>query len=601
MFGFLLAQGVLFFSALFMIGLVIGIATATQKEKSIEVKPEADKILRISLTGSIVERQKIEQMLFNEDFPLLGEELPIGLYELEKTLKLAAKDKTIKGLYLTFGPLDAGWAALNSVRDAIIRFQKTGKFVYAYSNYFSEASYYIASVADAIFMYPQGDFELNGFATVMGFVKGSLEKLEVQVQVFRAGSYKSAIEPFVRENMSDENREQLLALNRDFWWVFSRAISASRKISEKEIDRMANQLLVTNAEEAQKYKLVDQLKYEDEVLEFLKGIVPPNKKDRLPFISMNRYLVQSSKKAIKAEEIFSLSQSTDLVDSPTVAVVFAEGEIHRGHSDEGSIGSRSFVEMLRKVRKDDDIKAVVLRVNSPGGDALASDEIWREVVLLNKVKPVIASFANVAASGGYYLAAGAKKILVQPLTVTGSIGVFGLSLVTKDMFKNKLGITFDEVKTHASADMMQSHRKMTDSEVYVVEKEVDRVYDRFLSVVQKGRSIPEDKLRSIAGGRVWSGSAATKLKLSDQVGGLSQAIDLAYKEAGGTEEDFDVETFPKQTIPFGRLFQVMSARVKQGLGFGSQDFEVIQKTKKWLEPEKNHKILTVMPFELKTL
>ena len=478
------------------------------------------------------------------------------LLKVLKGIEAAKKDSNVKGLYLNFSDVGSvETSALEEIRAAILDFKKSGKFVVAYNESYSHDTYYVASAADKVYMHPEGDFSWVGLANTTLFVKGAFDNLGLNAEAIRPTEckYKSAVEPFLLTEMSPENRAQMQLLVDDMWDSLLKKISESRNIKVDMLKFLANYLEVILAEDALKHGFVDGLIYEDEMEQKFAeyGVFPSVGNNDYNIVTLNEYL-------------FVAPPRVNLTAN-AVAVVYANGEIVDGEGFDELVYSSNLVNQLREIRKDNYIKAVVLRVNSPGGSALASDVIWREVDLLRKVKPVVVSMGSYAASGGYYISANADKIVADELTLTGSIGVFGLLVEGKNMFNEKLGITTDEVKTSPSADFNEnllgvSTRKITDDERKVLLRAVDKVYDSFLSKVSDGRSIDKEALSEIAQGRIWSGSRAKELGLVDEIGGILDAISIAADLAGIPQNSSVVE-FLEKPIPIEEIMMSLGAPI----------------------------------------
>lgn len=542
----------LFVTLMLLFVVTLGMLKLFSGKKSVTVAENS--VLYIDLTGlEIKERQK-NTPLANLPFPGKDDMKKVGLDDIIASLKRAKADKNIKGIMLNAGPLIAGWASIESFKEALEDFKTSKKFIYAYSEIYSEKSYYLATVADSIFIYPQGFIEFNGFASNPMFFKGLLDKLDIQPLVFRVGTFKSAVEPFILDKMSDANREQTSVLLNDFWSYFLSVVSKKRNISIETLTDLANQGKIENARSAVENKLADKLAYEDEVIDLCKKQCGLDAKKDLNQIKLGKYIDVSDDQA-------GLKVSNS---DKKIAVVYGVGDINSGKGGDESIGSETVVKALRKARTDENVKAVVLRVNSPGGSALASDVIWREIVLTKKVKPIIASFGDVAASGGYYISAACDQIVAQPNTITGSIGVFGLMYNSEKLFKNKLGITFDRVVTNTMADLGNPNRAMTEAEAKLIQKSVEDIYGVFLNVVKNGRPGKfQDSLAvdAVGQGRVWSGTRGVEKGLVDELGGLDKAILLAAKKAG-LGDDYQVIYLPKEKELFESLFDDGAEEVK---------------------------------------
>jgi len=470
-----------------------------------------------------------------------GEQSKMGLYQIVESIKRAKEDDKIKGIYIfpKTGVIGGGWAGKKAIRDALVDFKESGKPVYAYSELYTEGFYYVASAADHLYMYPEGWMEFNGFVSDRMYMKNMFEKLEVEPKIFRVGKYKSAVEPYFREDMSEESREQTAAFLGDMWKVFVKEVAASRDIPVETMDKLAESFILGYGKDAATSGLVDGVKYEDQVLAEIKETLELEEDAEIPFVSLKKYIKAGKGKSKGGKK--------------KIAIVFAEGAIQSGKSGDGVIGSTTVVKALRKAREDSDVKAIVFRVNSPGGSALASDVIAREIELCKKEKPVIASMGDLAASGGYYISAKCDKIFAEENTITGSIGIFGVLFNTKDLFNNKLGLTFDDVETHSHANFGNPNYPMDGVEDTVFQTLINGGYEQFLTIVQHGRDFnTRDEVNEIAQGRVWSGLHAKDINLVDEYGGLDDAIAAAAAEAG-LGDDYDVRLLPKQKNPIMEL------------------------------------------------
>ena len=536
---------------MFFLGfIVLGIIASSSQQDEVVVRPKS--VLEIQLTGTIVENASPEPFDFDKLFPspIPGASTStIGLYQITQSLELAQKDNNIKGIYLNLqGGVNGGWASLSSIRKALEQFKASGKFIYAYSEIFSEGAYYLASVADSIYMPEIGMMELNGLASSPMFYTGLLKKLEVEPKIFKVGTFKSAVEPYLRENMSDSSRLQTEQFLGDFWDVFAKDVAATRPITVDKINEIADTYPMLEASQAKAMGLIDQVGPEVKAFEALKKAVDLDLDASLRSVSLKKYQLNTMK----------LSGST----RSKIAVIMAEGVIMSGNSSDGTVGSETIIKELRRARKNDRIKAVVLRVNSPGGSALASDIIAEEVRLTKAQKPVIVSMGDVAASGGYYIAADADQIFAQENTITGSIGIFLTLFDTGKMFKDKLGITFDQVETHEFAGLGNLNIPMTAVEEAFFQKFTEKGYGRFIQTVQNGRNFPDSvSVDRIAQGRVWSGKAAKDLKLVDELGDLEDAVNAAA-EASAMGDDYRIEVRPPVKTFMEELMGSMNARVQ---------------------------------------
>ncbi len=549
MLGFVLSWVVLFFLILII---TVSIVSSTS-DKTVNVSDNS--ILEISLNNEIVERPG-KNPFENFDFSSMKTTKALGLYDIVTAIKGAAKDDKIKGIYLNLSDIQTGIASLEEIRNALIEFKKSGKFIISYGETYSQKAYYLSTVADKIYLNPEGSVDLKGLNASIMFFKGTLAKLEVEPQIIRHGKFKSAIEPFILDKMSPENREQTTRFIGSIWNDMVKKMSEARKISESEINATADNLLLQFPDEALKLKYIDGLIYKDELLDIFMKKVEVEKIDDIKFVKLESYLNSDGAKA-------SVAKTKD-----KIAVIYAVGEIGGGEGDDKTIGSERISREIRNARLDENVKAVVLRVNSPGGSALASEVMLREVILTKKAKPVVVSMGDVAASGGYYIACHADVIVAQPNTITGSIGVFGMMPNLEKLMKNKLGVTMDQVKTNTHADYMNLFRPMDEYEYQSVLKSVERIYDVFIGHVAKGRNVTKEYVDSIGQGRVWTGLDAKNLKLVDEIGGLDKAIEIAAKKAN--LEEYRVQFLPLQKEFFEQLMeetqQTQISLLKEELG-----------------------------------
>jgi protease IV len=553
MFGFLLMLFVLIF-------IIAAVASSSSGDKEVKIKKNT--VLLIKLDEPISDRTP-KNPFGDLGFDGFGEN-GTGLNDILENIDKAAENPDISGIFLDISVIPSGIASIEEIRNALLDFKKSNKFIIAYSEAFTQSSYYLATVADKIYLHPTGLAELKGLRSEVMFFKGTLDKIGVEPQVFRHGKFKSAVEPFIQEQLSDANREQIRSYIGSIWNHLVAGIAKERKMTEAEVQDIASRILVTNAESAVKFKLVDELKYRDEVLEILKTKTEAEEIDKIEFVSISKMSDVKDTRENKGKD--------------KIAIVFAEGDIVDGEGGEGKVGSIEFSKAIRKARLDEKVKALVLRINSPGGSALASETIWREVMLTKKVKPVIVSMGNVAASGGYYIAAPADTIVASPNTITGSIGVFGLFFNTKALINN-VGVTVDTVKTNPFADIMTSTRAVTAQEREVIQAEIERIYDNFITRVAEGRHMTKANVDSIAQGRVWSGVDAKRLGLVDLFGGLETAIDIAAKKAGLTE--YRIQSLPYQEDPLQKFMKQLSGDtetsvMKKALGESYRYYEQME-------------------------
>ena len=474
-------------------------------------------ILHVTLEGEIADKGAND---FNP--ASFSMEKKIGLSDILHGLEVAKEDKKIKGIYIEIGDLVCGFATAREIRNAINDFEKSGKFAIAYNRgeLVSLKEYYVASAANTNYGFPSSNMEFLGLGGELSFFKGTLEKLDVEVEIIRGSNndFKSAVEPFFLDKMSDSSRLQVERYISSMWDDIRKDIASDRNVSSKTLNEIAEEAKIRSVDDAVKFKLIDAVKYRDEVMAELSEKAGVSKDEELELQAFEKY----------ARKKFNQNQSLTKNDKPNVAVILAEG----GVAVEGDgLTSKQICKLFQDVRKNKSIKTVVFRINSPGGSALASEEIWREVKLTNEKKKVIVSMGDVAASGGYYIASPATRIFAEPTTITGSIGVFGMIPYLGKMFENKLGMTFDRVQTNKYA-INSTNKKMTEEERAMIQEEVDEIYDLFLSRVSEGRKMPKDKVNFIARGRVWTGTDALKIGLVDELGGLKDAIAYAAKEVG---------------------------------------------------------------------
>jgi protease-4 len=519
-----------------------------------DVSMDNESILKIKLENSFTERG-----LDTPSFNLDGAEDRIALRDLERVLRFAKTDERIEGVYLNIGAIEAAPAMLLEIHNAILDFKSSGKWVIAYSEGYSQAGYFLASAANEVYMYPTGTFDWHGLNAEVMFYKKLLDNLEIEAQVIRGpnNKFKSAVEPFIYDHMSDENRLQMATFIDDIWKVMCEKISAQRGVSVEELNASATSLRFINNNTLLQSKLIDGLLYPDEIAAKMsarlkdKGKLEDDKKMDEEVISYNRYL-----DIVKLEDLVS--------DVAQVAVVYAIGGIESGKGDDETIGSDRIAKALRDARLDEGIKAVVLRVNSPGGSALASDVIWREAELIKQSgKVFVVSMGDYAASGGYYIACGADRIFAQPNTITGSIGVFGIIPNLQNFLDHKLGITFDAYKTHEHANMMTLTSPLDTVQKRAMQVMVSNIYNDFTSKVALGRNISQAYVDSIGQGRVWSGEDALTIGLVDEMGGLREAVAYAAAKAGVSSNS--ILELPEMLDPLEEFFDNISGKSEDAI------------------------------------
>ncbi len=518
-----------------------------------EVKVEDNSVLHIKLDEEIKERGinnpfDIDPSTFK---PKGGQ----GLNDILASIENAAADEKIKGIYLDVSSIPAGMATVEEIRNALLKFKESGKWIVSYSEVYTQKAYYVASVADEILLNPEGLVEWRGLGSQVIFLKNMFEKLELEPQIIRYGKFKSAIEPLMLDKMSDPNRLQTMTYMDAIWDKMVEGVAATRGKSNAELDAMAQNASIQKAEHALEFGLVDGLKYKDEVLANLRErLALKEEKDKINFIALGSY--KDAPKAKKGDDDASSSRDR-------VAIIYAVGSIDTGEGDDESIGSETISKEIRAARLDDKVKAIVLRVNSGGGSALASDVIWRETVLAKQAKPFVVSFGDVAASGGYYIACAADTIVAQPNTITGSIGVFGVLFNAQQMLKNKLGITVDTVKTNRFADLGGPLRPLTAIEREIIQNSVNDIYFDFIGKVAQGRGMTTAEVDSIGQGRVWSGKDALRIGLVDVLGGIDDAVKIAANMAG--LEDYRVTELPEAKDPMEQMMKQLSGGGEEAL------------------------------------
>jgi protease IV len=494
-------------------------------------------VLHLELDGRIQELQEDDPF---EGLPLPGkEEGRIGLLQLKQAIAHAKNDSNVEGIVIEAGHIQGGFSTIEEIRESLIDFRKTGKWVVAYNEVYSEGAYYLATAADKIYIHPEGEVEFNGLAMEVSFFKRLLDKLEIKPQVFRVGEFKSAVEPFLLEQMSPESELQLTELARGMNDHMLARISEERKMSVEKLKEISDNMMARNARTAKELGLIDQLYYDDQYQDDLRQRLEIGKDDNISFVSFSKY-----RKTVPAQKY------TD----NEIAVIVADGTIMPGENngDDDVIAGETFVKEIRKARNNKKIKAIVLRINSPGGEFRASDMMWREITEARKQKPVIASMSDYAASGGYYMAMGCDTIVAQPNTITGSIGIFAMLPDMSGFLGNKLGITFDEVKTGNYGELYTVTRPLTDAEKRFWQTNLEEGYDTFTGKAAEGRGISKEEILKVAGGRVWTGAQAKGINLVDVQGGFDDAVKIAAAKAG--VDDYHLRYYPKPRNFFQEWF-----------------------------------------------
>ncbi|MBP7180616.1 MAG: signal peptide peptidase SppA [Dysgonomonadaceae bacterium] len=485
-------------------------------------------ILNLRLSGAIQERISVDDP-FSDIMP--RDESVMGLDEITSAIRKARNDDKIKGIYIDSRIFSASPATLSEIRQELLRFKESGKFIVAYADNYTQAGYYLASVADKVAINPQGSLDIHGLASIPMFFKEALQKMGIEVQVFKVGTYKSAVEPFTSTEMSPANREQVTSYLNDLWSFMAKDMTESRKLKISDLDSIANQMpALKDADYLLQTKLVDTLLYETEMKNYVRSLLDLDVDAKIPAATVEE--MNNAKPAVAQKK-----------SDNHIALLYAFGDIVSG-SGSTNIQDKFMVSEIEKLRKDDKIKAVVFRVNSGGGSAYASEQIWKAITDLKKEKPVVVSMGDMAASGGYYISCNASKIIAQPTTITGSIGIFGMFPNFKGT-SEKLGLDFDAVKTHRFSDFGNVTRPMDDSEKSMLQAYIDRGYDTFLTRCAEGRNIPKDTLEKYAEGRVWTGNQALKIGLVDKLGNILTAIETAA-ELAELGEDYLVYEYPKK-------------------------------------------------------
>jgi len=542
---------------------------------------EENSILHINLNGIPIVESTPDDDIGLPPLPYLGNTTTVGLNQIVKAIRTAAKNDDIKGIYLESGMLSAGQAHILEIRHALIAFKESGKFIVSYSEYYSEPGYFLCSVADEVYLNPIGDIEFNGFSSAPIFFKGLFEKLEIEPVIFRVGEFKSAIEPFILDKMSEENRLQTMTYLNDMNTVMVENVANSRSLEIEKVREINDGMLVRNAQDALDYNLIDGLRYDDQVITRLKEKLGISEEDK----DIN---------SIGISGINQSAKSKNRLSENTIALIIADGEIVGGEA-QGQISSDLFLKEIRKAHKNEDVKAIVIRINSPGGSIVASEVIWRALSEAQKEKPLIASMSNYAASGGYYIAAPADTIVAYPNTITGSIGIFGLWFNVKGLLNNKLGITTDEVSTGTYSNLLDPSKAISEAEKAIMQKKVEEGYDTFITRVSEGRNMSREQVLAIAGGRVWSGKKAKEIGLVDVLGDFNDAIEIAAKKAG-IEDDYRLAIYPKQKSIIEQLMEDLGSDVQSTyqrikMGYSYEIFNTIEKL------EKLQGRMVLLPFQ----
>ncbi len=532
--------GLLIFTLLF-----IGIISSTSKEKPVSIEPNT--ILLAKFDNPIIDRhpdspfQSLSPLSFSPDNR-------IGLDVILENIKKAGEDENIKGIFINSSYVAAGIGTVEEIREALLKFKETGKFIIAHADMYTQPGYYLASVADKIYLTPEGAMSWLGISSEVLFFKKALDKLGIEAQVIKQGEYKGAPEMLMYEKLSPENKSQIQNYINSIWNHLVANVALSRNLQVDSLNYLADNMIISSAEEAAKYQLISGPKYYDEVLNELKELTDTPEDKDLKAVSMKKYIKVPAQRKVKG------------LPKNKIAVVYASGNITSGEKEGDMITSARFAKAIRKARRDSTIKAIVLRVNSGGGSALASEVIWREVKLASETKPVIASMGDVAASGGYYILAPATKVIANPNTITGSIGVFGIIPNTKKLMNEKLGITTDVVKTNDNSDFISVFRPMRPAEIKILQTQIEKIYNTFITHVAEGRDMSVEEVDEIARGHVYSGEDALKIGLIDEFGGLTKALEMAASEA--EIDDYRIIKLPDVKNPFELIMQQLTGDAK---------------------------------------
>jgi protease-4 len=563
MVGFILSSILLFLIMMIVIASLVSMST-----KNVVIVPQKS-VLELKLDTPIPDREpKTPSSFWVSSF---GMKKVVGLDDILKNIEKAKNDDNIKGIYLELSVIPSGIGTMEEIRDKLLDFKESGKFIICFGEAFSQGAYYMATVADKIYLQPTGMLQFKGLNAEMMFFKGTLDKLDVDMQIIRPASnkFKSAVEPFFLDKMSDANREQTMVYITSIWDNVLDAISASRHISVAELNRLADSLLVKNGEDALKYKLVDGLYYKDQVLDEMRKMLDLGAGKKISFVKLSKYM-DVTVKAVQPS-----------YTPNKIAVIYALGAIQGGEGDDNNIGSERMAKAIRQARSDSAVKAIVFR---------------REIELAKAVKPVIASYGSVAASGGYWISCMADKIIADKTSLTGSIGVFGMIPNIQGLMNNKLGITFDHAQTNANASFPSVDRPMTPYEMSVMQFTVDDTYDRFLQLVSGARHLTVERVGEIAGGRIWPATKAKEIGLVDEFGGLEKAVKVAAEAAG--IEHYRLISLPKQKEPLQQIYEALTGQgddpdmIRKALGDNYRYYQFLK------EVTQTKGIVARLPFEM---
>ena len=532
-------------SSLMLMFIGIGIIQMAVSSTEKEVNVKNNSLLVLKFEGEIVDRA-VDNPFDNINIPGIPSMSKIGLNQIIKNISKAKKDDRIEGILLNLSSLNTGLASLREIRNALIDYKDSSNFIIAYAESYSQGSYYLASVADEIYVQPEGNFQFSGIGANIMFYTGLLEKMGIEPQVIRHGKFKSAVEPFLLKKMSEENRLQTSTFMNSIWETILEDISASKNIPVEKLQGFADNTVISSAKKAVELGFITKTMYREDLVLHLKEKLGIKATKEIETLSLKDY------NSVPEPNKTKLSRNK-------IAVIYAEGAIESGENGDGTIGSETILQAFRKARKDSAIKAIVFRVNSPGGSALASDVIWHEVKLAKAVKPVVVSMGNYAASGGYYIACPADSIFADPMTITGSIGVFGLLFNAQELLNDKLNLYFDGVKTAKHADMGSIDKPLSDDQKAIIQNSVEEVYETFITHVSNGRDIEKTRVDEIGQGRVWSGKNAIEINLIDAFGGLTRSTFSAATMAN-IADDYRIVEYPKQKTPIEQIMDDLSAQ-----------------------------------------
>lgn len=566
-----------FLSILIFGGIIATTVSKSMKEKDV-VEIGANSILKISLDTPVNDRPYRDADFFEEFLPV-DVNGNLGLYPVIQALEEAKDDDEIRGIYLEINAVPTGFANLSALQRAFEDFKESGKFVVANSRIMTQKAYGIASLADEIYLHPEGFMDFKGLSAQIMFIKGTLDKLGVEPMIFYAGKFKSATEPLRRTNMSEENKLQTKEFIEDIYGNYLEMVAKNRSMDVTTLRDIADNMKVRKPEDAVSLGLVDGLKYDDEITDILKEKIGFEEDEDLEFVNLIEYS--------KSREIDADGRQSG---TNRIAVIYAEGEIGMGDEEKpDNITGDAYAEIIRKVRKNDKIKAVVLRVNSPGGSAFASDLIWRELELLKEKKPLIVSMGNYAASGGYFIACNSDKIYAEENTITGSIGVFGVLMNVQKLLEDKLGITTDGVSTGKFSDFPNPAKKWSEEEIAIVQGQIDDIYNDFINKVAEGRQMNVEQVQEIAQGRVWSGQDALEIGLVDEIGSLEDAIADAVERV--EVDDYKISVYPRVKSDFERIMEMFDIeakadkKIKKELGQYAELFDYLQYVQQMEQPQ----------------